>query len=321
MSRDADRRELLELVSKLNVDKSGGKRKPHKPLLLLHAIARLVRAHVRDLPFEEVRESLAPLLLTYAPPVSSGVNPHLPYWHLQTDLLWTVIDEKGAPIAPQENLPKLPPMPDIAVLRTTHGAIPLRFSEILVGEPEVRARAVRIILDQHFEPSLHDDVLAAVGLDRGILLPAANTVADPGPAELERSRRDAGFREEVLIAYDRRCALSGFQALISGTPMGLEAAHVHWHSKGGPSTVSNGMALTPTLHKLFDLGAWTLSDDRRVLVSKHFTGSDSAIESLRPYHQRRIRETIPGSPPVEIEHIRWHREPELGGIFRWPPLT
>jgi predicted restriction endonuclease len=33
-----------------------------------------------------------------------------------------------------------------------------------------------------------------------------------------------------------------------------------------PSTVANGLALTPTLHKLFDHGAWSLDDSRRVIV-------------------------------------------------------
>ncbi len=46
----------------MNVDRSGGKRKPHKPLLLLYAIARLVRFGERDLAFDQVREALLPLL-------------------------------------------------------------------------------------------------------------------------------------------------------------------------------------------------------------------------------------------------------------------
>ena len=110
-----------------------------------------------------------------------------------------------------------------------------------------------------------------------------------------RRRRDASFRAQVLAAYDQRCAVSGFQALLGGTLFCLEAAHVHWHSHGGPSTVANGLALTPTLHKLFDHGAWSLDDNRRVIVSRHFSGSDATLD---------------------LACIRWHREPELGGVFR-----
>ena len=95
---------------------------------------------------------------------------------------------------------------------------------------------------------------------------------------------------------------------------------MHWHSKGGPSRVSNGSALDPTLHKLLDHDAWTLTDDRRVRVSREFSGSDAAIAVLRPHHAKPLRDPLPSCEPVATEFIRWHREPELGGIFRWPPL-
>ena len=83
--------------------------------------------------------------------------------------------------------------------------------------------------------------------------------------------------------------MSGFQALLGGTLFCLEATHVHWHSHGGPSTVANGLALTPTLHKLFDHGAWSLDDNRRVIVSRHFSGSDVALGELRALEGRPLR--------------------------------
>lgn len=36
--------------------------------------------------------------------------------------------------------------------------------------------------------------------------------------------------------------------------MGLEAAHVQWHSQNGSDDVSNGLALCSLHHTLFDLG-------------------------------------------------------------------
>ena len=69
-----------------------------------------------------------------------------------------------------------------------------------------------------------------------------------------------------------------------------------------------------------DHGAWTLTDDRQVLVSREFSGSDAAIATLRPFHGQRLRDPLSGCDPVGVDFIRWHREPELGGIFRWPPL-
>ena len=84
--------------------------------------------------------------------------------------------------------------------------------------------------------------------------------------------------------------------------------------------MDNGLALTPTLHKLFDHGAWSIDDDRRVVVSRHFSGSDGALAELRSLHGRPLRSPAPGFPPLSMERIRWHREPRLGGVFRTPAL-
>lgn len=312
-------REFEYRVANLNVDKSGGQRKPHKPLLLLYAIGRLVRFGQRELPFDQVEHALMPLLGLYAPPVKAQHHPEYPYWHLQTDGLWEIPSANSL----ERGVKGFPLMP---AFRRSSAGIPERYAHALLADPALTRRVVDRILEEHFEPSLHEDVLAAVGLDRGVLEPVSDRTQPDRVAEGEvetvgRLRRSTTFRDEVLTAYDRRCALTGFQAMISGTLFGVEAAHVHWHSKGGPSTVANGIALNPTLHKLLDHGAWSLTDDRCVLVSREFTGSDAALDLLRPLHGRRLRDPVPGCAPVAVEFIRWHREPELGGIFRWPPLS
>ena len=102
--------------------------------------------------------------------------------------------------------------------------------------------------------------------------------------------------------------------------IGCEAAHVQWHAYEGPDSVENGFVLEPTLHKLFDAGAWPLTDDRRVLVSADLTGTDSTVERVRGLHGDPLRPPLPGEAEISVEYIRWHREPDLGGVFRHPAL-
>ena len=61
----------LDRVRKLNVNQTGERRAPHKPLLLLLAVAKLLRGE-RDFAFADVESSLNPLLLRYAPVENPG---------------------------------------------------------------------------------------------------------------------------------------------------------------------------------------------------------------------------------------------------------
>ena len=135
-----------------------------------------------------------------------------------------------------------------------------------------------------------------------------------------KKRRDPAFRASVLRAYEHQCAVTGFRAALGGSYFGCEAAHVQWHAYDGPDTVANGICLEPTVHKLLDAGAWTLSDDRRILVSKDFTGSDTAVVRLRKQHGKPLGLPLEGEPMVSIEFIKWHRESKLGGVFRQPAM-
>jgi putative restriction endonuclease len=315
--------ELLRKLAELRVDRSRGQRRPHKPLLMLCAIQRLLVARQREAPFVELEAQLRPLLDLYAPPVQGEHDPALPYWHLQSDEVWEIPGaaelERGVSGFPRKR-----------ALRASLGRIPQRFADALSSDPQLAERAIQVLLDRHFEPSLHDDLRAAIGMDGESEFDGSESerVAEPTPGARDehaglgtpRRTRDPNFRLEVLAAYDHRCAVTGFQALLAGSAFCLEAAHVHWHSQGGPSTVDNGLALTPTLHKLFDHGAWSIDDDRRVVVSRHFSGSDGALAELRSLHGRPLRSPAPGFPPLSMERIRWHREPRLGGVFRTPAL-
>lgn len=85
--------------------------------------------------------------------------------------------------------------------------------------------------------------------------------------DVERSRhlievldRDCRFRDSVLRCSDFRCLVTGFG--IGGQPASrlhgiVEAAHIRPVAANGPDEVSNGLALTPTVHKLFDAGLLT----------------------------------------------------------------
>ncbi len=73
-------------------------------------------------------------------------------------------------------------------------------------------------------------------------------------------RRQA-FRREVLGAYEFVCAVTGLGlgGIAPTKSVGvLDAAHVRPVGSSGVDSVWNGVAMTPTLHRLFDLGLFTM---------------------------------------------------------------
>lgn len=91
---------------------------------------------------------------------------------------------------------------------------------------------------------------------------AEDLIAERATRLVTAVERDARFRRKVMSAYEFRCSVSGFG--IGELPLGrstrlLDAAHIRAVSQQGSDSISNGLALTPTLHRLFDEGLFTIT--------------------------------------------------------------
>ena len=48
------------------------------------------------------------------------------------------------------------------------------------------------------------------------------------------------------------CCVCGFSLRLVDGLIGVDAAHIQWHSHGGPDEVPNGLALCALYHRLLD---------------------------------------------------------------------
>ncbi|WP_129567403.1 HNH endonuclease [Agrobacterium sp. CFBP2214] len=85
---------------------------------------------------------------------------------------------------------------------------------------------------------------------------------------VNRLVRLASFRLHVLSAYDATCAVTGLKVLDQKGKPEAQAAHILPVASGGPDTVRNGIALTSTVHWLFDRHLFTIDENYRVVVGK-----------------------------------------------------
>jgi putative restriction endonuclease len=85
-----------------------------------------------------------------------------------------------------------------------------------------------------------------------------------------RPVRDAAFKRVVRNAYDRTCAMTGLKLLNGGGRCEIEAAHIKPVEDNGPDSPRNGIALSRTVHWLFDRRFLSIADNGEILVAKRY---------------------------------------------------
>jgi len=83
-----------------------------------------------------------------------------------------------------------------------------------------------------------------------------------------RPFRERAFMRAVRNAYDNRCAMSGIRLINGGGRPEVQAAHIKPVAQNGPDSIRNGLALSGTLHWLFDRGLISVAENHEILVSK-----------------------------------------------------
>lgn len=296
---------LLDAIDKLNVWKRHGERAPHKPLLILYALARQISDPEAKFEFSVIEKDIENLLNKYGRPQKKGTRqkPFEPFWRLQNDGIWEVrSDEKIEP-----DVSGSVSVVDLRNYNAT-GFFVAEVAQEIKENPDVALQAAQELLNEHFTESLRPSILQCVGFDHGVFS-AKKYLA-------RKTKRDRRFRENVLHAYRYSCAVCGFNLRIKTSPVGLEAAHIKWHQHGGPDTEDNGLALCATHHKLLDSGVMTLSEDYKILLSEWVFDPDGENSFIKEHHKREINLPMNRRHSPAADYIRWHRKE----VFKEPAI-
>lgn len=284
----SDNKQIAKRFRSLAVWNKGGQRAPHKPLLCLLAISKMLNGYERLLPFRIIERELSDLLIAFGPP-RKVCHPEYPFWALKNDgEIWEV--RSALPIPTQAGT--LPTR--AALLRVdAQGGFRADIFRAIKDEEELRCQIITDLLDAHFPETIHEDILQSLNLRTGKEVAKSN-------------ERDPQFRDKILSAYEYRCAVCGFNVRIGHVVIALEAAHIKWHQAGGPDIHENGLSLCSLHHKLFDRGAFTVDTDHRALISERAYGTDGFIEHLGRYHKKPLIKPNRESYRPKGDFLSWH---------------
>jgi putative restriction endonuclease len=288
----------LERVKRIRRWVRGNERAPHKPLLLLYALGRLQRTGSSRMRYADAEPELQRLLDDFGP-AERSTKPAYPFHYLRNDDRLWVVEAVGDDPGPS----------DTALRARATGRLHPDFEATLRRDSELAVLIARYLLDDNFPPSLHEDICTEAGFDLDLSdRPAALVAVDARP-------RDPEFRDAVLVAYEYRCSMCGYDGRLGTQAVALDAAHVQWRAHDGPDKVENSLCLCSFHHKLFDTGVLGVTDDYTVAVSRRFVGSGRVAKELvlRLVGQD-LLEPQPGSPLPAAEYVAWHTTE----VFRSP---
>ena len=288
---------LIGNFNKLKIWGRKGERAPHKPLLILFALGEFFRNPHRLIPYSEIDKKLRELLEEFGPNRKS-CHPEYPFWRLQKDGIWEVHGADKIIITSSGDARK-----SDLINGDISGSFPEKIRTELTRNPKLFSQIVQNILNAHFPATIHEDILQSIGIDLSV----------KGQAKRKRS---SDFRQKILQAYEYRCAVCGFDIRLGHTPIALEAAHIKWHQAGGPDEEINGLALCALHHKLFDRGAFALSENLEILVSDKANGSHGFKEWLLAFHGKKIHYPQRQNFYPEGEFTKWHTMEVFKGDFR-----
>ena len=120
-----------------------------------------------------------------------------------------------------------------------------------------------------------------------------------------RKFRDKAFAIQVRGAYDSRCAITGLKIINGGGRAEMEAAHIMPVASDGPDSVRNGVALSRTVHWMFDRGLISIDDDYRLLTAKGRL-PEGAERLFDPSGLVKVPDHERDRPNPLF--LRWHRE-------------
>ncbi|MBL7966894.1 MAG: HNH endonuclease [Prolixibacteraceae bacterium] len=259
---------------------------PHKPILLLAVVDGFEKGYLkgREVPISE--ELLTSFHDYWKLLVNTQNEAHfyLPFYHLGSEKsgFWQLklYAGKEIPVTKSNSIKSYK-----ALYHTVEYALLSEDLALALQNPVQRNEIKVALLERYFPDKASNlyksPVLYSEVIKKDILYDPAENYArkvirkfeqmNVAEREEELILRSHIFRKAVLEIYDGRCAISGMKLEFGNNFTMVDACHIVPFADAQGDTITNGIALSPTLHRAFDRGLVSVSNDYRVLVHPHLT--------------------------------------------------
>jgi putative restriction endonuclease len=273
---------------------------PHKPVLLLSVISLFERAIFANDQIYVLPELVASFKANWSKLVTTNHHPNfaLPFFHMRSEPFWRLVAKAGYEkwIESQGSVSSLMSL----TTSVQYALIDDELSKLFLSS-ESRDILKIAILDKYFpvtksnfgiggdddlsstEKLLHDDSESY----KKKIIDLKNQV-DENAFQEEIFIRGGVFKREIPKIYNHTCAISGLRISAVANVSMVDACHIVPFSEGYDDTLTNGIALCPNLHRAFDRGLLSLSDDYTVLINRNFYEDSKSVFNISQFTGKQI---------------------------------
>ena len=272
---------------------------PHKPLLLLAVCRGIDEGWITENRIELSPELVSAFKSIWNNLVTTGHSPLIaqPFFYMRSEKFWHHIANPGF----EEWVKISKNCQAIGVLQKAISHVeldPELFA--LMASAEGREILQQTLLKKYFPKASLSKVVSYWDkvIHQMMAEPASKYQAqikglqetlDKDCYEEEVFVRGAVFKKQVPKIYDYSCCISGLRVETSINASLIDACHIIPFSQSYDDTITNGIALSPTLHRAFDRGLIAINPDNyRVMVSHRMTEPVASAYSIRQFEGREI---------------------------------
>jgi len=298
--------------------KNGGA--PHKPILLLAIIRLFENGIFTNNQIYVLPELVASFKANWSKLVTTNHFPifALPFYHMSSEPFWKLVPNAGC----EKWIESKSSMRSLGNLTTAvrYALIDNELATLMLA-PENRDILKMSILDKYFPDTKinygsnsNDDLPSASILHENLdeykrkIIELKNHV-DENSFQEEIFIRNGLFKREVPKIYNNTCAISGLRltAITTNVSM-IDACHIVPFSESYDDTLTNGIALCPNLHRAFDRGLISISDNYTVLINNNFIEDRYSAFNLSQFEGREI--ILPYAEELfpELRNLAIHRK-------------
>lgn len=294
---------------------------PHKPILLLSVIQLITKGVISSNRIFITHELILAFKQNWKILVDTNHNPNfsLPFFHLKNEPFWYLVTKPGKEVATTSSN-------SIKSFKNLKESI--AFAEIdrelffLLQEIQNQLWFEQLILENYFPSTKHLYSRLEKNYEEEIIenqilnepkeayqsyIKSLQETLEEDEYEEELFVRGGLFKKTIPKIYDFTCCITGMKIQSSHNVQMIDACHIYPFSLSGDDTVTNGIALSPTLHRAFDRGLITINSDFIVRVSPTIDEEESNFK-LSQFAGRQI--TLPEKEKYypSQESLSWHNK-------------